>query len=186
MSTPRRSRVPSPWDSAGYRNHDLARVYSVLWERRERASAWYPHVVVGTGFPSPSAGVRVLTIGSLVHLWEVWDFLRGRCAECDDRVIAVGGGGLPSTALVAGVCSDCGLVQCCRLSGIAELLGCVGKALEGTGYRVHEGGTRAYGPLLAVLAELGAAGLPRVDAAGLQDWNPGAGRRGYGRPKSSA
>ena len=186
MSIPRRSRAPSPWNSARYRNHDLMRTYRALWEHRERASAWYPHVLAGACITSAYGNPRVLTIGSLVHLWEVWDFFRGRCAGCDDRVVAVGGGGLLSTATILGVCTDCGLVQGRRLSGIGETLIGVSEALEGTGYRVHKGGARTFGPLLAVLAELGTAGLPRADSAGLRDWDPGARRKGHGKPRSSS
>ena len=57
------SPPPMPWESLGYRNFDLARLFDATFRRRRRLAAWYPWVRVpharvgspyirGTGYPA--------------------------------------------------------------------------------------------------------------------------------------
>ena len=159
----------TPWSSSAFHNDDVARLYRALLAHRELAGQYYHRILTPVTLGSPYSGIRGAPIGALLRLWGGWPGFGGSCPECDGRMLGVGGGGLLSTAILSGVCSGCALVATRRLSGIAEVMHGVRTALEGTGHSLIRvrGMVRDYRPLIAILRELGADGIPAQEAEGL-------------------
>lgn len=185
MSSP----VPSlpAWESSGYRNHDLARVFEGLSAVRAHAVAWYPQVFTGCVFGSQFGPLGALTVGGMVHLWECWPRFGGACAACQAPVRGVGGGGLLSTGALSAVCGRCGLVQSRRIHGLGVIVREAREMLDDTPFPLlrRDMPGRDFAPLIAVLHELGAEGLPSPRARGLEARVPNGKRRDYGTPRSS-
>jgi hypothetical protein len=183
--------MPSPlpplpaWESCGFRNHDLARVVEALSDVRSHAVAWYPHVLTGCELGSQFGQIGMLTVGAIIRLWEAWPRFGGACAACGAPVRGVGGGGLISKGALTGVCGCCGLVQSRWIHGCGVIASEARESLTGTAFRLVrvEGRSRDFVPLIAVLHELGASGLPSPRARGLKARTAGEKRRDYGTPR---
>jgi len=174
-----------PWESARYRNHDLARVFEGLSYVRANATAWYPRVFTGCAFGSQFGPLGELRVGGIVRLWEHWPRFGGACAACEAPVRGTGGGGTLSRGVLSGVCGRCGLVQYRPIQGIGVIVGEAKDLLAGTPFPLlrRDGTVRDYAPLIAVLHELGAEGLPSPAAWGLDARTPYGKRRDYGTPR---
>jgi hypothetical protein len=177
----------SPWESARYRNHDLGRVFEALFDVRDKAAAWYPRVFTGCAFGSQFGPLGELRVGGIVRLWEDWPRFGGACVACGAAVRGTGGGGTLSRGVLSGVCGHCGLVQYRPIPGIGVIVGEAKDLLAGTPFPLlrRDVPARDYAPLIAVLHELGAQGLPSPWALGLDARAPDARRRDYGTPRSS-
>ena len=86
---------------------------------------------------------------------------------------------------MSGVCGRCGLVQYRRIQGIGVIAGEAKDLLARTPFPLlrRDGPGRDYAPLIAVLHELGAEGLPSPRAWGLDARVPFGRRRDYGMPR---
>jgi hypothetical protein len=171
------SPPPTPWESLGYRNFHLARLFDAVFRRRRLLAAWYPWVPVpmsrvgspyhrGTGYPA----------GALVRLWGGWDYLRGRCPACSGPVLGYAFGGALSSGAVTGVCRRCATMVTRFVWGIGTVMRCIRPVLEGTPFGLTGGAAdtpdRSPAALIAVLQELGETGLPAPTARGFRPRTP--------------
>ena len=99
----------------------------------------------------------------------------------------IGGGGLLSTGALSAVCGRCGLMQTRRIHGLGVIVREAREMLDDTPFPLlrRDMPGRDFAPLIAVLHELGAEGLPSPRARGLEARVPNGKRRDYGTPRSS-
>jgi hypothetical protein len=177
MPTPS-SPPPAPWESLGYRNFHLARLFAAMFRQRRGLAAYYPWVpVTPARIGSPYCrSVAPYPAGALVRLWGGWDYLRGRCPRCGGSALGFAFVGGLSAGHVTGVCRRCATLVSRFVWGIGTIMRGIRPVLEGTPFGLTGGAVampeRAPVGLIAVLQELGESGLPSPRARGFLPRGP--------------
>jgi hypothetical protein len=154
--------LPRPWEPVRRHHKTEARLLSAMLACRDRLLAWYPRVLV----PALDPEVRT-PVAALLLVWEWWDYASGPCPRCGGPAVATCFGGVMSIGSVSGCCAVCGGVVTREGRGMPWVKHYCDRATEGTPYRIpfrrFPGGWGLGGEprdLVAVLRELGAAGVP--------------------------
>ena len=161
---------PALWESRGFRDLDLARLFDAMFRQRRGLAEHYPWV------PVPFSRVRGpfnfgcanYPVGAVVRFWSKWDYTRGRCPECGGPVVGFAFAGALSSGHVWGVCRRCALMVERFIWGMGTIMRGIRPILAGTPFSVS--GVRVAvlddrpTALIAVLQELGESNLPKPDS----------------------